>query len=142
MCSKLADLLMANTSLQPKLELPFAHATRTLQMPIRLCGTTPTDVVPTKYYVEELWAALDKMLQHSGCGVGSDTPLAQGGPLNPTTFKIVGAPAPIPETPPQPRDHNRASLAPPRPPPEYLPEMKDAEIIKTEKFMFMLSVLL
>ena len=53
--------------------------------------------------------------------------MAQGGTLNPTTFKIVGAPAPSVETPPEPRDHNRASPAPPS---EYVPEMKDAEIIK------------
>ena len=40
-----------------------------------------------------------------------------------------GCPAPIVETPPEPRDHSRASSAPP-PPPEYLAEMKDAAIIK------------
>ena len=88
-CSKLADLLMGNTSLQPEPEIPVANATRKLPVLIRLCGTTPIDVVLAEYYVEELWAALDQTLQHSGCGVGSDTPVAQGGTLNPTTFKIV-----------------------------------------------------
>ena len=96
-------------------------------MPIRLCGTTPTDVVPAEYYVEELWAALDQTLQQCGCGVGSDTPVDQGGTPDLTTFKIVGAPAPVREPSPDLTEHSRTS---PAPPPEYLPEMKDAAIIK------------
>ena len=53
---------MGNTSLQPEPELPIASATRKLPVPIQLRGTTPTDVVPAEYYVEELWgAALDNL---------------------------------------------------------------------------------
>ena len=51
---------------------------------------TPTDVVPAEHYVEELWAALYQTLQHSGCGVGSDTPVGQGGTLDMKTVKITG----------------------------------------------------
>ena len=43
-----------------------------------MCGTVPTTVVPA----EQLWTALDQTLLHSKCGVGSDTPVGQGGTLN------------------------------------------------------------
>ena len=61
--------------------LPACRSLDGEPVPIRLCETTPTDVVPAEYSVEELWAALDQTLQHSGCGVGSDTPVDQGGTL-------------------------------------------------------------
>ena len=74
---------------------------RRLPVPIRLCQTTPMDVVPpAEYYVEELWTAFDQTLQHSACGVGSDTPVDQGGTLDMNTYKFVGAPAPVREPSP------------------------------------------
>ena len=71
----------------------------------------------------QLWAALDQTLLYSQRGVGSDTPVGQGGTLNMEDYTIVGAPAPvkrkeIPNPPGVP------------PPPEYLPEMKDEAIVK------------
>ena len=72
---------------------------RKLPVPIRLCETTPTDVVPADY-VAELWAALDQTLQHSGCGVGSDIPVDQGGALDMNTYRIVGVSAPVREPSP------------------------------------------
>ena len=90
--------------------------------PLMLCGTYPTTVVPTEQYVEELWTALDLTLQHSSCGSPSDTPVGKGGTLNMDDFAIVGAPAPVKN--PEPRN-----LSIP-PPPEPLPEMKDAAIVK------------
>ena len=96
---------MGNIALQPGRELPVVSAARKLPVPIQLWGTMPTDVVPAECYVEQLWAALDLTLQRFGCGVGSDTPVAQGGALHLTTFKIVGAPAPVRESSPEPPDH-------------------------------------
>ena len=54
-------------------------------------------------------------------GLGSDTPVGQGGTLDLETFTIVGATAPP-----------KAFVPPPGvpPPPEYLPEMKDEQIVK------------
>ena len=65
-------------------------------------------------------------LTNSGSGVGSDTPVAQGGTLNPDTCMIEGAPAPVIEISPERRDPSRFVPAPP-PPPEYLPEMKGSD---------------
>ena len=73
---------MGDLSLQPDPELPVANVTRRLPVLVQLCGTTSIDVALAEYYVEELWAALDKTLEHSGSGVGSDTPVDQGGTLN------------------------------------------------------------
>ena len=79
---------MGNTPLQPEPQSSDTTLLQKLKVPIRLCGTTPIDVVPAEYYVEELWAALDQTLLRSACGVGSDTPLGQGGTLDMKTFKI------------------------------------------------------
>ena len=87
----------------------------------QLCGTLPTLVVPAERYVEQLWAALDQTLHHSKCGMGSDTPVGEGGTLDVKTFTIVGATAP-------PKPFIPAPGVPP--PPEYLPEMKDEQIVK------------
>ena len=53
---------MGNISLQPEPEPPVTNAEKKLPVPIRLCNTTPIDVVPAVYYVEEPWAALDQTL--------------------------------------------------------------------------------
>ena len=89
--------------------------------PLRLCGTLPTMVVPAERYVEQLWAALHQTLFQSKCGVGSDTPVVKGGTLDLDTLTIVGATAP-------PKPFTPAPGVPP--PPEYLPEMKDEQIVK------------
>ena len=79
-------------------------------------------VVPAERYVEQLWAALDQtLLLHSKCGIGSDTPVEEGGTLDLKTLTIVGAIAP-------PKPFIPAPGTPP--PPEYLPEMKDEQIVK------------
>ena len=93
---------MGNTSLQPVPQSPDTTPPPKSRVPIKLCRTTPTDVVPAEHYVEELWAALDETLLRSECGVGSDTPVSQGGTLYMKTFTIVGAPAPIREANPDP----------------------------------------
>ena len=51
-------------------------------------------MVPAEHCVEQLWALLDKTLEHSTCGIGSDTPVGEGGTLDLKTFTIVGAIAP------------------------------------------------
>ena len=99
------------------------------RVPIRLCETTPIDVALAEYYVEELWAALDQTLLRSKCGAGSDKPVGQGGTLDMKTFKIVGAPAPIREVNPDPTVPSYPAPGIPEPP-DYLPEMKDAVIVK------------
>ena len=86
-----------------------------------LCGTLPTTVVPAERYVEQLWGMLDKTLLNSKCGIGSDTPVGEGGTLNLDALTIVGAVAPY-------KPVKRAPGVPP--PPEYLPEMKDEHIVK------------
>ena len=107
---------MGNTSSQPESQPPAASQPQKPWEPIRLCGTFPTTVVPAERYVEQPWAALDQTLHHSKCGVGSDTPVGQGGTLNMSNYTIVGVPSyPAPGIPP---------------PPEYLPETKDAVIVK------------
>ena len=84
--------------------------------PIRLRGTLPTEVVPAERYVPQLWQALDMTHQNAQCGIGSDTPVGQGGTLDTQTYTIVGANAPvIVKTPPPPGVP---------PPPDYLPEME------------------
>ena len=45
---------MGNISLQPEPQSPDAALPQKLKVPIHLCGTIPTDVVPAEYYVEEL----------------------------------------------------------------------------------------
>ena len=90
--------------------------------PIRLCGTLPTEVVPAERYVQQLWKALDLTHQKAECGIGSDTPVGQGGTLDTVNLTIVGATAPMSvKTPPPPGVP---------PPPDYLPEMKDELIVK------------
>ena len=114
--------VMGSTSSQPESQHPAGSQPQKPWEPIRLCGTLPTTVVPAERYVEQLWAALDQTLTHSECGVRSDTPVGQGGTLDMETFTIVGATAPPKaKTPPKPGVP---------PPPEYLPEMKDEQIVK------------
>ena len=60
-----SDLLMGNTSLQPEPQSQDTSLPEKQRVPIRLCGTTPKDVVPAEYYVEELWAALHQTLLRS-----------------------------------------------------------------------------
>ena len=60
-------------------------------------------------------------ISRSKCGIGSDTPVGEGGTLDVDTFTIVGATAP-------PKAFIPAPGVPP--PPEYLPEMKDEQIVK------------
>ena len=120
---------MGNTSSQPESQSPTVSQPQKPWEPIRLCGTLPATVVPAERYVEQLWAALDQTLQHSMCGVGSDTPVGLGGTLNMSNFNIVGAPAPVKKkVNPDPTESNPASGIPP--PREYLPQMKDAAIVK------------
>ena len=78
-------------------------------------------MVPAEKYVEQLWGMLDKTLKHSECGIGSDTPVGKGGTLDLDTLTIVGAFAPD-------KPVDRAPGVPP--PPEYLPEMKDEQIVR------------
>ena len=96
---------MGSISLQPESQSPDASQLQKSREPIRLCGTIPTTVVPAEHYVEQLWAALDQTLRRSkwpGRGVGSDTPVRQGGTLDMTTLTIQGAPAPVREANPDP----------------------------------------
>ena len=109
---------MGSTSSQPESQ---HSAESDSWKPISLCGTLPTLVVPAEHYVEQLWATLDKTLLHSKCGIGSDTPVGKGGTLDVETLTIVGADAP-------PKPFIPAPGVPP--PPEYLPEMKDEQIVK------------
>ena len=106
---------MGNISLRPEPE----HPSRPYKEAIG------ADSIVSEYYVEELWAALDQTLQRSGCGVGSDT----SGTLDMNTYKIGGAPAPVREVSPESAQECQPSPGTPGPP-EYLPEMKDAEIMK------------
>ena len=107
---------MGSTSSQPESQPSAESQPRDTWKPIPLCGTLPTSVVPAERYVERLWALLDQTLQHSKCGIGSDTPVEKGGTLNLKTLTIEGADAP-------PEPVIRAPGVPP--PPEYLPQMKD-----------------
>ena len=84
-------------------------------VPLEVCGTRPMDVVPAEYYVEELWKALDKTLENSGCGVGSDLPKDQGGTLDPATHNIYGTSAPEEKRVKEP--NLPSGLMPPSPPP-------------------------
>ena len=120
---------MGNTSSQPESQSPDKIQSPKAREPIRLCGTMPIDVVPAEHYVEQLWAALDQTLLHSKCGVGSDTPVGQGGTLDMKSFTIVGAPVPVREANPDPTVRSYPAPGVPEPP-EYLPEMKDAVIVK------------
>ena len=97
--------------------------------PIRLCGTLPAEVVPAERHVRQLWQALDMTHEKAQCGLKSDTPVGQGGTLDTTTYKIIGAvasksvkkePLSVQQEPP---------TGVPAPPP-YLPEMEDALIVK------------
>ena len=79
-------------------------------------------MVPAEHYVQQLWQALDMTHQNAQCGIGSDTPVGQGGTLDTRTYTIVGANAPVSvKTPPPPGVP---------PPPDYLPEMEDDLIVK------------
>ena len=103
-------------------------------VPLLMCGAKPTDVVHAEHWVEELWRALDQTLENSDSGVGSDLPKGEGGTLDPVTLEVHVAPAPR-------IAHDHGASAPtivqvegpripgqpvPPPPPEYLPDMKDA----------------
>ena len=112
---------MGSTSSQPESQPSAASQPQNEWKPIPLCGSLPTLVVPAERYVEQLWAMLDKTLDYSKCGIGSDTPVGKGGTLDLDTLTIVGAIAPD-------KPVNRAPGVPP--PPEYLPEMKDELIVR------------
>ena len=112
---------MGSTSSQLESQPSAESQPRDSWKPISLCGTLPTLVVPAEHYVEQLWATLDKTLLHSKCGIGSDTPVGKGGTLDIETLTTVGADAP-------PKPFIPAPGVPP--PPEYLPEMKDEQIVK------------
>ena len=85
---------MGSTSSQPESQPSDGSQPRKPWKPIQLCGTLPTLVVPAEHYVEQLWAALDQTLHYSKCGIGSDTPVGEGGTLDLNTCTIVGATAP------------------------------------------------
>ena len=108
----LVAFIMGSTSSQPETQPSAESQPRDSWKPIPLCGTLPTLVVPAERYVEQLRATLDKTLLRSECGIGSDTPVGKV-----DTLTIVGA-----DAPPKPFV--------PAPPPEYLPEMKDEQIVK------------
>ena len=115
--------IMGNTSSQPESQPPAESQPQKPWEPIRLCGTLPTTVVPAERYVKQLWAALDQSLLCSQCGIGSNTPVGQGGTLNMENYTIVGAPAPV----------KRKEIPIPSgvpPPLEYLPETQDDVIVK------------
>ena len=86
-------------------------------VPVSLCCAKPNDVVPAEYYVEELWKALDRTLENSDCRVGSDLLKGQGGTLDPVTFQVRGAPAPVTT---QREEPSTPSHLKPPPPPELL----------------------
>ena len=112
---------MGSTSSQPESQPTADLQPRDTWKPIPLCGHSPTSVVPAERYIEHLWVLLDKTLEYAECGIGSGTPAGMGGTLDLDKCTIVGAIAP--EEPVK-----RAPGVPP--PPEYLPEMKDAQIVK------------
>ena len=112
---------MGSTSSQPESQPSAGSQPQDSWKPISLCGTLPTLVVPAEHYVEQLCATLDQTLLHSKCGIGSDTPVGEGGTLDINTLTIVGANAP-------PKPFTPAPRVPP--PPEYLPEMKHEQIVK------------
>ena len=99
-------------------------------MPLLICGTKPTDVVPVEPYVEELehWTRHWKTL----VVVWGLTCQREVGTLDPVLLKVHVAPAPRVA-----QDHGASALTVaqvegPRipgqlvpPPPEYLPDMKD-----------------
>ena len=112
---------MGSTSSQPESHPPVDSQPQDKWKPIPLCGSLPALVVPAERYIEQLWALLDKTLEFSTCGTGSDTPVGKGGTFDLKTLTIVGAVAP----------DKPLKLAPGvPPPPEYLPEMKDEQIVK------------
>ena len=112
---------MGSTSSQPESHPPADSQPQDKLKPIPLCGSLPALVVPAERYIEQLWALLDKTLEFSTCGIGSDTPVGKGGTLDLKTLTIVGAVAP----------DKPLKLAPGvPPPPEYPPEMKDEQIVK------------
>ena len=109
---------MGSTSSQPESHPPADSQLQDKWKPIPLCGSLPALVVPAERHIEQLWALLDKTLEYS---IGSDTPARKGGTLDLKTLTIVGAVAP----------DKPLKLAPGvPPPPEYLPEMKDEQIVK------------
>ena len=116
----IVDLSMGSASLQSESQPPATSRPQEPWEPFRLCGTIPTTVVPPERYVEQLWTALDQTLHHSKCGFGPDTPVGWGGTLR-DDFAIEGATAPG-------RKRENPPGVPPSP--EYLPEMKDAEIVQ------------
>ena len=117
---QLLPVVMGNSSSQPETS-GTTNLPELAKEPVRLCGTLPTDEVPAERYVPQLWYALDMTLENAHCGIGSDTPVGQGGTLDMRTYTIRDANTPM-------------SVKTPRPsgvpaPPDYLPEM-DALIVK------------
>ena len=112
---------MGNSSSQPETsgttDLP-----ELAREPVLLCGTLPTDEVPAERYVPQLWHALDMTHENAHCGIGSDTPVGQGGTLDTKTYEIKDANAPMRAKAPRPPGVPA--------PPDYLPEMEDALIVK------------
>ena len=78
---------MGNSSSQPETsgttDLP-----ELAREPVQLCGTLPTEEVPAERYVPQLWYALDMTHENAQCGIGSDTPVGQGGTLDTRTYTI------------------------------------------------------
>ena len=66
--------------------------------------------------------ALDMTHENAHCGIGSDTPVGQGGTLDTKTYEIKDANAPMRVKAPRPPGVPA--------PPDYLPEMEDALIVK------------
>ena len=112
---------MGNSSSQPETsgatDLP-----ELAREPVLLCGTLPTDEVPAERYVPQLWHALDMTHENAHCGIGSDTPVGQGGTLDTKTYEIKDANTPMRVKAPRPPGVPA--------PPDYLPEMEDALIVK------------
>ena len=69
---------MGSTSSQPESQPSTGSQPQDEWKPIPLCGSLPALVVPAERYIEQLWALLDKTLDCSKCGIGSDTPVGKG----------------------------------------------------------------
>ena len=86
--------IMGRTSSQPESHPLADTQPQDKWKPNPLCGSLPALVVPAERYVEQLWALLDKTLEYSTCGIGSDTPVGKGGTLDLKTLTVIGAVAP------------------------------------------------
>ena len=72
---------MGNSSSQPKTS-STTDLPELAREPVRLCGTLPTEEVSAERYVPRLWHGLDMTHEYAHCGIGSDTPVGQGGTLD------------------------------------------------------------